>query len=241
MLRIALLAATLSFTITNHSQAQSTCGKADPQTAIRLCTELFNGAADPGAKSTALANRAIAYLQLGDQDAALRDAFLLRLISPHLAIGHGLAGLAFLGKLDWANAIPLLDEALKIDAKQQKFLSARGRALLGLQRYDEAIADFTLAIQLDANDIFSIGQRGSAFSKKKLFEKALADANYAIKAEPTNVNWYFVRAEVFTNKGDISGAIKELETILTLDKNNFQAKAIKASLELAQQVRKQSK
>jgi tetratricopeptide (TPR) repeat protein len=138
-------------------------------------------------------------------------------------------GIGYAKNRDYAHAIELYDEAIRLNPNFAAAYSARALAHLRKFNWQRAIADYTEAIRLNPKDVLSlINFRGVAFKYKGDSEHAIADYTEAIKLRPNNVSLYLRRGELYeaTNKRDL--AIQDYDEAIRLNPNDSRARTMRA-------------
>ena len=99
-------------------------------------------------------------------------------------------------------AIPLCNEALKLNPNNSDAYTYRGHVYQVLGDHVQAFRDSTKAIELNPNDVAAWNNRAWAYYEHyKNYKKALADFNKAIELEP-NAASYIGRGRVYLALGD---------------------------------------
>jgi tetratricopeptide (TPR) repeat protein len=113
-------------------------------------------------------------------------------------------------------AIAACDDAIKQDPKDDRFYSARGRALASKREFDKAIADFSEVIKLGAASSSTFAARGSAWLSKRDYNKAIADYDEAIKSAP-QASFYGNRGSAWAYKDEPDKAIDDFNEAIRLN------------------------
>lgn len=136
---------------------------------------------------------------------------------------------------DYAHAIELYDEALRLNPNFAAAYSARGAVYLRKFNWERAIADYTEAIRLDPKDVLSLENRGVAFKYRGLAlnnkgdsERAIADYTEAIKLSPNNVDLLLRRGELYEASSKRDLAIADYDEAIKLAPNDSRALSMRA-------------
>jgi tetratricopeptide (TPR) repeat protein len=85
-----------------------------------------------------------------------------------------------------AEAVRVLDEALRISSDDPNARVGRGEALRALGRTSEAIQDLSVALKYAPDNVWAWTLRSAAYLACDQFERAHADAAQAVRREPRN-------------------------------------------------------
>jgi tetratricopeptide (TPR) repeat protein len=116
-----------------------------------------------------------------------------------------------------AAAMPLLDEAVKLNGRLPQAWLNRGKALLLLGRLDSGIKDIEKALKIDPNLIDGYIALGLAYKAKGDFMKAVKEYSRAVKIDPKNPDALLNRAAVYFDSGEPESAIEDLNKLIQLD------------------------
>ncbi len=126
-----------------------------------------------------------------------------------------------LKKKDTSAALKVLDEALKIDARNLAALEMKGRLLVSEKKYKDAIRVFEEieAVNPEAGAAFKIG----AYVTMKETSKALDQARKIIEKYPSSARGYMVIGSIHESQKDYARAISEVKNGIRVDATNVQA------------------
>ncbi|MCB2201482.1 tetratricopeptide repeat protein [bacterium] len=111
------------------------------------------------------------------------------------------------GELD--DAITDLTEAIRIDPSYTDAYTARGGAYLQQRRFQLAHDDYLRAAEIHR--------------MAKQFNYAITEYNNALKADDRSVAAHMGRASLFVAKGELLAAIADYESVIRVDRGNFDA------------------
>ena len=152
------------------------------------------------------------YLQLKDQDEAIKYFKLSLKYNSSFPETHNNMGVALAEKKDFAEALNQYNQAIKLKPDYLEAYLNRGISLNKLKKYDEAIQDFNLVINRDQNNAKAFNNLGNVFKELKKFDQAINSYEKAIKI---NGNFF----EAISNKADIFDSQKRFkESLIELDK-----------------------
>ncbi|MDD2736017.1 MAG: PEP-CTERM system TPR-repeat protein PrsT [Desulfuromonadaceae bacterium] len=126
-----------------------------------------------------------------------------------------------LKKREAAEALKVLDEALKVDAKNVAVLEMKGRIQVSEKKYKEAISTFEAveALNPEAGVALKIG----AYVTMKETDKALEQARKIIDKYPNSARGYMVLGSIYESKKEYARAITEVKNGIKVDNANAQA------------------
>ena len=126
-----------------------------------------------------------------------------------------------LKKKEAAAALKVLDEAIKIDAKNVAALEMKGRILVGEKKYKEAIRTFeeVEAINPEGGVALKIG----AYVAMKETDKAQEQARKIIEKYPRSARGYMVLGSIYESQKEYARAISEVKNGIKVDAANAQA------------------
>ena len=135
-----------------------------------------------------------------------------------------------LAKEDYAQAIRLYSEVIKLDPRYEPAYTSRGDAFLLHDKYEEAIKDFNEAIQLNPTNYLAYELRGSVYYAKQELDKAIADLTVALQAEPRKGEHFKnlrgaafeIRGKAYSWKHDYTNAIADLTEALKFQMDDYQ-------------------
>jgi len=125
---------------------------------------------------------------LTDNRAVLEEALMRRRIDndPSNAAAHFSLGSLLLGRKDYANAIPHLEDALRINPDQPLALNNLGAALEGEGRVAEAARRFEQALQLDPGYSSSRFNLANALAAEGKWKEAEAGYRQILSLDPSD-------------------------------------------------------
>ncbi len=133
-----------------------------------------------------------------------------------------------LKKREASKALSVLDEALKIDARNMAALEMKGRLLVGEKKFKEAIKVFE-EIEL-LNPEAGVALKIGAYVTMKDTKKAVEQAQRIIEKFPGSARGYIVLGSIYENQKDYARAITELKNGIRVDSTNAQAMVYLGSL-----------
>lgn len=125
---------------------------------------------------------------------------------------------------DNENAIADLNEAIRLDPKNQMAIIARANRYEAVDKADQALADLNAAIKLNPNH-YAI--RATYYERAGKHTQALADFEKAIQANPGN---YAGRAQYFVRAGDWGKALEDYDKVIESAPSDFNRLAERAWL-----------
>jgi len=136
---------------------------------------------------------------------------------------------------DWDKAIDAFRKAAEMDHKWTPSLSAALQQRAVKRRTDQdfqgAETDLTEALKVSPKDAGIHERRAYVEMKLNKNDAALADYTEAIKINPQEVRYYLLRSYIYEVKGDIKNSMADTDHVLSIDKNNAEAKARKERLQ----------
>lgn len=145
-----------------------------------------------------LVTRAKAFIQKGNNDAAISDLSAAIRLQPENADALLRRSLAYLGKQNFDLALADAEKVLKIDTLNVEALNVRGLVKINAKDkdYDGAIVDFTLVIANSPTFYGAYFNRGLAYGRRSVpaWKAAQADFTKAIELSPQSADAYFERA-----------------------------------------------
>ena len=133
------------------------------------------------------------------------------------------AGLTYLSKGQYEQAIEAFSNAIRIYDKYGAAYCGRGVAYIEKREYQKAMADLNEAIRLDPETARYYKYRGRLYAILEDYQKAVDDFNEAIKIDKDMVDAYYFRGEAFMKSGKYREAIDDYTKVIDLDENNVQA------------------
>ena len=112
---------------------------------------------------------------------------------------------------EYDKAIADLNEAVRLDPKDNDAHFDRGWVFLDQKKYPEAVAEFDQAIQLKPEDSKNFRERGKAWAFQGEHTQAAADLSQAIKLNPKDSESYSYRGWAWKNMREFA---KRLPTLM---------------------------
>ena len=161
-------------------------------------------------------NRGHAEYYLGRYEQALADLTQCITLKPNEAVAYALRGLSYrkLGKPDLAKAD--FEKAVNAEANDYAALAIRGRARALVEDYPKAIEDMSAAIKIRSDKPSYYFLRASYYLRTKQVDLGIADADKSITGEPTNFAYLRLRSQLREAKGDMQGALADMNLAIDL-------------------------
>lgn len=200
----------------------SKCAKvANEEPAIEACSRLIDRRGGSRAtRSILFANRSGAYLNLGDYDAALRDANEALHLNAQEPLALYNRGVTYYFKSAYDDAIRDLTRALKLDSSYARAHLYRGRALHDSGRHRDAITDYTACLRIDPELVEAYEYRGRAFGVLADYNSALVDLDKAIAVGRSGGELLNSRADTLMHLNRLDEALAAADTALQADAEN---------------------
>ncbi|MBL8882448.1 MAG: tetratricopeptide repeat protein [Hyphomicrobium sp.] len=200
----------------------SKCAKvANEEPAIEACSRLIDrGKGSRATRSILFANRSGAYLNLGDYDAALRDANEALHLNAQEPLALYNRGVTYYFKTAYDDAIRDLTRALKLDSSYARAHLYRGRAFHDSGRHRDAIADYTACLRIDPEFDEAYEYRGRAFSVLSDYNSALVDLDKAIAMGRSGGELLNSRADTLMHLNRLDEALAAADAALQADAEN---------------------
>lgn len=164
-------------------------------------------------------------------DDAIRDYSEAVRLDPALAVAVANRGTVHVELRDWDAALADFSEAIRVDPTY--VLAHVNRAVVRMNRkeYDAVVADCDAAIRLAPTYARAHFIRGNALMALRRFPQAVAAYDEAIKQEPKFPSAYQNRGFAKRDAGDVDGAVKDLETFLSMAPNDPHAPAVQTEIQ----------
>ena len=203
----------------------SKCAKvANEEQAIEACSRLIDRrGGSRSTRSILFANRSGAYLNLGDYDAALRDANEALHLNATAPLALYNRGVTYYFKTAYDDAIRDLTRALKLDSSYAKAHLYRGRAFHDFGRHRDAITDYTACLRIDPEFVEAYEYRGRAFSVLSDYNSAFVDLDKAIAMGRSSGELLNSRADALMHLGRFDDALAAADAALQTDSENAMA------------------
>ena len=124
---------------------------------------------------------------------------------------------------EYDKAIADLNEAVRLDPKDNDAHFDRGWVFLDQKKYPEAVAEFDQAIQLKPEDSKNFRERGKAWAFQGEHTQAAADLSQAIKLNPKDSESYSYRGWAWKKMREFAKALADLDEAIRLDANDANA------------------
>jgi tetratricopeptide (TPR) repeat protein len=134
------------------------------------------------------------------------------------------AGMSLLLKGNCLAALPLLQEATKVDAGCAGAYAAQGYCESFLGQDTDAIKSLNKAIAVDSNNATFYYRKGLYLYSVLRFKDAIEVLNRALELKPQDMEALRLRARSYRKTGDISRAIADYTSLI--DKNFFTTEAL---------------
>lgn len=154
-------------------------------------------------------------IEKGDTAAAVED--FSRAISVDRYFAPARAGRAYVYLLleNYKNAIPDLDEAIRLDPDVPSYYINRGLARYNTNNLRGTLDDFDRVIRLDPNNILAWYNRGLIRSQVGDLNRAIEDFDKVIYLDPEHFTAIYNRALLKGETGDYKGGIADLNKIIS--------------------------
>ena len=195
-------------------------------------------------KINVLINRGIAWREKGDPDRAIADfsealrqglvvGDVLKLESrepeavrhwEQVAKARYQRGNAYVMKKEFDLALSDLNEAIRINPRDDRAWTMRGGLFLARGEAQRAINDFNEAIRLNPNDYYAVFQRGFAYHSIEEADKAFEDYSRSIALNEKYITAHLNRGIIlYTRRGEFDAAIADFGAALQLGPDNVNA------------------
>jgi len=126
-------------------------------------------------------------------------------------------GALMLVRLDPAGAVEVLQEAVRLNPKQEEARRFLGTALEGVGRGPEALAQFQAAIELDPTDKQAHYSLARELVKSSRFEEGIENFDQVAAVDPKNAELRDEFGELLLQHGQPAEALKQFEAALAID------------------------
>ncbi|MER8511015.1 tetratricopeptide repeat protein [Mesorhizobium sp. M0894] len=185
---------------------------------IAACTRIIEDRTrSPGSRTIAYRNRAMAWIDSGDNDQAMVDYDNAIALDPNDTDAYNERGLLWFEKGKNDSAIRDFDRAIELDSGKAMAFYNRGLGWAHKGDDAHAIADYSHAIELDPAYMEAYNNRGFVFNRIGEFDRAIADFDEAIRLNPRHPFAYNNRAISWGAKGDAERAVADYSQAITLD------------------------
>ena len=131
-------------------------------------------------------------------------------------------GTQALSKLDFAAAVPDLEQAAKLMPKDAKVFSRLGAAWSGQNRWDRAVESYTKAIEIEHHPLDYMA-RGQAYRKLDRIDDAIADFQQSAELDPKNAKAYAELCDIYLDKEEPLRAIDEISKAIEICQGDAKA------------------
>jgi len=128
-------------------------------------------------------------------------------------------GRNFMDEQNYAAALPLLEEAVRMSPENASIHNAMGVALLRLDSVTAAVASFNRAVDADSTDYKPYYNRGNAKRVLGNDQGAIDDYNKAIELDSGLADAYANRGAIYAKYQDFDNALFDFEYALRLNEN----------------------
>ena len=122
-----------------------------------------------------------------------------------------------LARFDPAGAVAVLQQAARLEPKQEEARRFLGVALEGVGRFPEALEEFRIAVELDPADTQARYDLARSLVRAEKFDEALENFRQVAAADPRNANLRDDFGELLLRQGQPAEALKQFEAALALD------------------------
>jgi protein O-mannosyl-transferase len=178
---------------------------------------------EPGKIAFAYNNRALAFIEEGQDDRALKDFDKAIAIDPADYRAYNNRGCLYFGTGLTDKSIEDFNKAISINPKYDKAYNNRGFAYIEKTQYDRAIEDYSKAIALNPRYDKAYNDRGVAYLGKNKIDLAIADFNKAIELNPKNEKQYRNRGAAHMAARRFDAARSDLSKAIELDPSDNRA------------------
>jgi adenylate cyclase len=132
-------------------------------------------------------------------------------LDPELAEAHMSFALTLVGDYDWQNGLKEFDRALELNPNLAFAYELQAWTVNGLGRFDEAIAKTRKAVELDPlNPFFQMSLSFFQYWARR-YDDAIPQAKKTLAMDPNSAISHVLLGLSFLKKGDMAGAIAELQ------------------------------
>lgn len=153
-------------------------------------------------------------IETGDTLAAVEDFSRAISIDRYFAPARSGRAYAYLLLEKYSNAIPDLDEAIRLEPEVPSYYINRGLARYNVNNLRGTLDDFDRVITLDPNNELAYFNRGIIRQQVGDFNRAIEDFDKVIYFDPQHFTAIYNRALLRGQVGDYKGAISDLNKIV---------------------------
>ncbi len=128
-----------------------------------------------------------------------------------------------LARFDPAGAVAVLEQAVRLEPKQEEARRFLGMALEGVGRSPEAMQEFQIAVELDPADPKARYDLARSLVRAEKFDEALENFRQVAAADPKNAYLRDDFGELLLRQGQPAEAPKQFEAALALDPSQKEA------------------
>jgi tetratricopeptide (TPR) repeat protein len=122
-----------------------------------------------------------------------------------------------LATFDPAGAVAVLQQAIRLDPKQEEARRFLGMALEAVGRSPEAMSQFRIAVELDPADTQARYDLARDLVRAEKFDEALQNFGQVAAVDPRNANLRDEFGELLLRQGQPAEALKQFEAALAID------------------------
>jgi tetratricopeptide (TPR) repeat protein len=193
--------------------------------------EAFSAAHDADPDNPGIVDaRGLAYERKGQDDLAMADYNLALQIRPNFAAAYNNRGTIYERKGALQSALDDFNASIKYAPNNFIAYTNRARILTINGDFDGALADFAAAEKIDPTARQIGSNRCLTYTAMRRFDEAIANCSSFIEKLP---KWQFSlvnRGDAYMAKGSLDLALKDFNTVLTLNPNNVRAHAGRGQL-----------
>ena len=126
-------------------------------------------------------------------------------------------GALMLARFDPAGALEVLEEAVRLNPKQEEARRFLGMALEGVGRAPEALVEFQAAVELDPSDRQARYSLARGLVKSARFKEGIENFAQVTEAEPHNADIRDEFGELLLQHGQPAEALKQFQAALAID------------------------
>jgi len=145
-------------------------------------------------------------------------------------------GLQYVRLRDYANAIAIYQQAVRIDQSNAKLFGGIGYLLARQGRFPEAIQAYQSALSIDPNDPDFYDGLGYSYARAGNNANAITAYSSAITLDPKNVKYHLGLGVVLLREKDYPRVFRLYKEVLALDSKNAEAVVLMGSSLVQQQL-----
>lgn len=186
------------------------------------------------AATSKLAEGALAAMQAGNDDEAIRQFQEILTTVPSCADCHYNLGVAFGRKQDWASAEASFKKLLELRPESVEAYNGLANVYNAQKRFDEAIAASRRATELSGpaaggggGSAEALYNQGVILWNSQKYAEAKAQFEAAVKADPNMALAYYQLGMANLNLGQVPDAVSAFESYLRVDPNGAKAAEVR--------------